>query len=75
MASSSKGAPYKFHPSKSFKFPKRTFDISITVKLCGVKSLTGYKLYDVERDSAFCHLRKIAIVQSNCTYTKMCWMP
>ena len=65
MASSSKGSgQVKFHPNKSFKFPKRKFgknERSFRAEWC---EKFDWLHYDVDSDSAFCHLCKSAEAQN-----------
>jgi len=68
MASSSKSTVpqklLKFHPSKSFKFPKRKFggtERSFRAEWC---EKFDWLHYDVENDSAFCYLCKTAEMQN-----------
>ena len=67
MASSSRSSvapnyrrelPEKFHPSKSFKFPKRTFGKKNEERSFRAEWCEKYPWlhYNIESDSAFCHL-------------------
>ena len=68
MASSSKSVmpqdSLKFHPSKSIKFPKHNFgstERSFRAEWC---EKFDWLHYDVESDSAFCHLCETAVTQN-----------
>ena len=68
MASSSKGVipqdSSKFHPNKSFRFPKRKFgntERSFRAEWC---ERFDWLHYDVKSDSVFCHLCKTAVTQN-----------
>jgi hypothetical protein len=52
------GIPDKFHPRKSFNFPKRTFGLKKEERSFRADWYEKYPWlhYDVNNDSAFCHL-------------------
>ena len=71
MASSSRSAadrklPEKFHPGKSFNFRKRTFDKKNEERSFRAEWCEKYPWlhYNIESDSAFCHLCMTADYES-----------
>ena len=57
--------PVKFHPSKTFKFPKRSFGAKKVERSFRAQWCEDFEWlhYDIESDSAFCHLCQTAEVE------------